>query len=82
MSAIGADDIERLIGVALYEEEGEFPVEQGYAWTSCASVENGNPLFWDDQVAERLAGHDLANRPELVPVVGSLRALYPAPRWR
>ena len=56
VSAIGADDIERLIGVALYEEEGEFPVEQGYAWTSCASVENGNPLFWDDQVAERVTG--------------------------
>ena len=31
---------------------GEFPVERGYVWTSCASVENGNPLFWDDEVAD------------------------------
>ena len=47
MSAIGIDDIEGLIGVAQYEEVGEFPVEQGYVWTTCSSVENGNPLFWD-----------------------------------
>ncbi len=47
VTAIGEADIERLIDVPLYEEEGEFPVEQGYVWTSCASVENGNPLFWD-----------------------------------
>ena len=47
VSAIGSDDIEGLIGAELYEEEGEFPVEQGYVWTTCSSVENGNPLFWD-----------------------------------
>ena len=35
-----------------YEEAGEFPVERGYIWTTCASVENGNPLFWDDDVAD------------------------------
>src|ERR687889_303894 len=35
-----------------YEEQGEFTVERGYIWTSCASVENGNPLFWDDDVAQ------------------------------
>ena len=34
-----------------YEETGGFPVERGYIWTACASVENGNPLFWDDKVA-------------------------------
>ena len=48
MSAIGIDDVEGLLGVGQYEEEGEFPVEQGYIWTTCSSVENGNPLFWDD----------------------------------
>ena len=36
-----------VIGEVQYEETGEFPVEQGYIWTSCSSVENGNPLFWD-----------------------------------
>jgi acyl dehydratase len=60
MSAIGVDDIERLIGVEQYEEEGGFPVEQGYVWTTCASVENGNPLFWDEQVAERVTGGPIA----------------------
>ena len=39
---------------------GEFPVERGYVWTSCASVENGNPLFWDDEVAESLTGGPVA----------------------
>ena len=61
MSAIGVDDIEGLIGVEQYEEEGEFPVEQGYVWTTCASVENGNPLFWDDRGGRR--GHRRAHRP-------------------
>ena len=35
-----------------YQESGDFPVERGYIWTACASVENGNPLFWDDKVAD------------------------------
>ena len=39
-----------------YQESGDFPVERGYIWTSLASVENGNPLYWDDKVAEELTG--------------------------
>lgn len=54
------DDIEALLGVDQYEEIGEFPVERGYIWTSCASVENGNPLFWDDAVADELTGGPVA----------------------
>ena len=53
-------DVEQLIGVVQYEETGEFPVERGYVWTSCASVENGNPLFWDDEVADELTGGPIA----------------------
>ncbi len=60
MSAITEADIEGRIGVRCYEEEGEFPVERGYIWTSCASVENGNPLFWDDDVAEAVTGGPIA----------------------
>ncbi len=60
MTAIGPDDIADLIGTPLYEEEGEFPVEQGYVWTTCASVENGNPLFWDEKVAERITDGPMA----------------------
>ncbi len=53
-------DVEALIGQLQYEEEGEFPVERGYFWTSAASVENGNPLFWDDAVADQITGGPVA----------------------
>ena len=48
------DDVQALIGTLQYEEVGEFPVERGYFWTSAASVENGNPIFWDDAVADEI----------------------------
>ncbi len=60
VSAIGEADIAGLIGVEQYEERGEFPVEQGYVWTTCSSVENGNPLFWDEAVAEEVTGGPIA----------------------
>ena len=63
MSAIGMADIEDLIGVQQYEEEGEFPVEQGYVWTTCSSVENGNPIFWDEPVADAVTGGPSRRRP-------------------
>ena len=54
------DDVTALIDVVQYEETSDFPVERGYIWTSCSSVENGNPLFWDDAVAEELTGGTIA----------------------
>jgi acyl dehydratase len=53
-------DVEALIGQVQYEEESEIPVERGYIWTTCASVENGNPLFWDDDVAADITGGPIA----------------------
>ena len=53
-------DVAALIDVVQYEETAEFPVERGYVWTACASVENGNPLFWDDAVAAELTGGPIA----------------------
>jgi acyl dehydratase len=53
-------EIEKLIDQVQYEETGEFPVEQGYVYTSCSSVENGNPLFWDAAVAEAITGGPIA----------------------
>jgi acyl dehydratase len=53
-------DVVSLIDKVQYEEDGEFPVERGYIWTTCSSVENGNPLFWDDDVAEELTGGPIA----------------------
>jgi hypothetical protein len=54
------EDVEKLIDVLQYEETADFPVERGYIWTSCASVENGNPLFWDDAVATELTDGPIA----------------------
>ena len=51
---------EALVGVEQYPDVGEFPVERGYIWTWCASVENGNPLFWDDAVAQALTDGAIA----------------------
>ena len=53
-------DVEALIGATQYEEAGEFPVERGYIWTSCSSVENGNPLFWDDDAAREITNGPIA----------------------
>lgn len=49
-----------LIGRVQYETLGDFPVEQGYIATSCASVENGNSLFWDPKVASALTNGPIA----------------------
>jgi acyl dehydratase len=54
------DDVAALIDCVQYETVGEFPVERGYVWTSCASVENGNPLFWDDDVAAEITDGPIA----------------------
>lgn len=53
-------DVAGLIGKVQYEETGDFPVERGYIWTACSSVENGNPLYWDDAVAGELTGGPIA----------------------
>ena len=53
-------DVQGWIGQTRYPETADFPVERGYLWTSCASVENGNPLFWDDEVAAELTGGPIA----------------------
>jgi acyl dehydratase len=54
------EDVVALVGRVQYEEESDFPVERGYVWTTCASVENGNPLFWDDEVAAEVTGGPIA----------------------
>jgi acyl dehydratase len=53
-------DVAEMIGRTQYEETGEFPVERGYIWTTCSSVENGNPLFWDDEAASSITGGPIA----------------------
>lgn len=48
------------IGVEQYETDAGFDAEMGYVWTSLASVENGNPLFWDADVAAELTRGPIA----------------------
>lgn len=48
------------IGQVQYVTAGEFPVEMGYVYTGCASVENGNPLFWEPAVAAELTNGPIA----------------------
>jgi hypothetical protein len=38
----------RLIGVAAIRGGIEFPIEMGYVYNTCAAVQNGNPLYWDE----------------------------------
>jgi acyl dehydratase len=54
------DEVQSWIGQVRYEEATEFPVERGYVSTTCSSVENGNPLFWDDEVAADLTAGPIA----------------------
>ena len=44
-------EVRAWIGQKRYEQQGEFDVERGYVFTTCAAVENGNPLFWDEKTA-------------------------------
>ena len=63
MSDVASDlprEIQSWIGQKRYEVQGEFDVERGYVFTSCASVENGNPLFWDEKVSGELTGGFIA----------------------
>lgn len=50
------DEVASLIGVRRHVRESRFAAEKGHGIASCASVQNGNPLFWDDDVADRLTG--------------------------
>ncbi len=47
-------EVKSWIGQVRFEEESEFDVERGHIHTTCASVQNGNPLFWDDEAAQEL----------------------------
>jgi hypothetical protein len=63
MSEIADDlpqEIKSWVGQKRYEVQGEFDVERGYVFTSCASVEIGNTLFWDEKVAQDLTGGFIA----------------------
>jgi acyl dehydratase len=49
-------DVAQWLDQPRYEERGDVAVERGAIHTALASVGNGNPLFWDDEVASVLTG--------------------------
>jgi len=53
-------EVKAWVGEERYIEQTEFPIEMGYVYTSCSSVENGNPLFWDEKVANELTDGPIA----------------------
>jgi acyl dehydratase len=53
-------DVAALIGVPRYEHVATFDVERSYSYDTCAATQNGNPLFWDDDVAEAVTGGPIA----------------------
>lgn len=54
--SIGLEEVQSWIGVERNEVVGEFDVEPGYFWTACAAVQNGNPIYWDEELASTLTG--------------------------
>jgi acyl dehydratase len=48
--------VQSWIGEPRYDSTSVVPVEQGYVWTFCAAVQDGNPLYWDAGQAQRITG--------------------------
>jgi hypothetical protein len=54
------DDVAALVDVPQYEQTADFDVERAYTYNTCAATENGNPIYWDDTVADELTGGPIA----------------------
>jgi acyl dehydratase len=53
-------DVTELIGTPQYEQTADFDVERAYAYNTCAATENGNPIYWDEAVADEITGGPIA----------------------
>ncbi len=53
---IGLDEALTWLDVERHTMVGEFDVERGYFWTACASVQNGNPIYWDEHAIKSITG--------------------------
>ena len=49
-------DVAGMIGRPVYPATADFAAELGYGWNTLAATENGNPLYWDEAVAQALTG--------------------------
>lgn len=50
------EDVVASYGVSQYPETATFDVEYSYAYNTLAATQNGNPLYWDEAVADDLTG--------------------------
>ncbi|MDQ2677600.1 MAG: MaoC family dehydratase N-terminal domain-containing protein [Actinomycetota bacterium] len=48
------DEVTSKIGISQYPETATFDAEDSYAYNTLAATQNGNPLYWDDDVAAEL----------------------------
>ncbi|MFN8052475.1 MAG: MaoC family dehydratase N-terminal domain-containing protein [Acidimicrobiales bacterium] len=53
-------EVTAMIGVPLYHQSADFDVERGYTYNTCAATQNGNPIYWDDEVAADVTGGPIA----------------------
>lgn len=53
-------EVAELIGVPQYAQTADFTVERSYTYNTCAATQNGNPIFWDDSVAETITNGPIA----------------------
>ena len=53
-------EIEALIGAPQYHQSADFDVERSYTYNTCAATQNGNPIYWDDAVADELVDGPIA----------------------
>ncbi|NIB38930.1 MaoC family dehydratase [Pseudomaricurvus alkylphenolicus] len=60
MLEIIPEAVKALIGKPLHHEDSEIVVESGYIYNTCAAVQNGNPLFWDEAVSNSISGGKIA----------------------
>lgn len=54
------EDVAELIGRPMYPVTANFDVERAYTYNTCAATQNGNPIYWDDQVADAVTGGPIA----------------------
>jgi len=52
--------VQDMVGKYLEEDQSQFPAEQSYIWTSCASCEDGNPIYWDEKAAQDITDGPIA----------------------
>lgn len=52
--------LQALIGVAQYHEQAAIDVDRASIRNACAAVQNANPMYWDAEFANNVAGAEIA----------------------